>query len=117
VPGVRRDRLGERGSLRLDGGLGLEEQLLQPLDRLLPEPSSELDVMLRDVNGAKGGLDQECAVTVHLPNAAPIHVQEVSDDMFKSVHLVADRLERAVSRQLEKMREHGGERAEGPGLG
>jgi ribosomal subunit interface protein len=93
----------------------VEEQLLQPLDRLLPGPSSELDVMLRDVNGAKGGVDMECAATVHIPSAASVHVAEVSEDMFKSVHLVADRLERAVSRQLEKMREHAGERA--PGLG
>ena len=85
----------------------VEKELHAPLDALLPEPACEMDVQLKDVNGPKGGLDKEVAVTVHIPTFPQIFVVETSEDMFKSVHLVADRLDRVVRKHLERRREHG----------
>lgn len=84
----------------------VEAQLREPLELFLPEPAVEMDVMLRDNNGPKGGLDKECAVTVFLPGASPLHLTEASDDMYKSVHLMADRVERAVRKFVERRRDH-----------
>lgn len=84
----------------------VEAQLREPLELFLPEPSVEMDVMLRDNNGSKGGLDKECSVTVFLPNASPLHLTEATEDMYKSVHLMADRVDRAVRKFVERRRDH-----------
>jgi ribosomal subunit interface protein len=84
----------------------VDEQLRQPLETYLPGPAAELDVILRDNNGIKGGLDKEVSLTVHIPGLASLHLTEISDDMFKAVHLMSDRVERAVRKHLERRREH-----------
>lgn len=84
----------------------VEAQLLEPLELFLPEPAAELDVVLRDLNGPKGGQDKDCSVTVFIPGAQPLHLSETSDDMYKSVHLMRDRVERAVRKLLERRRDH-----------
>lgn len=92
-------RVGERMKRFVDA------QLREPLETYLAGPAAELDVILRDNNGPKGGPDKEVSLTVHIPNSAPIHLSESSDDMYKSVHLMADRVERAVRKHIEKRRE------------
>jgi ribosome-associated translation inhibitor RaiA len=95
----------------------VEAQLLEPLELFLPEPAAELDVVLRDGNGLKGGMDKECSVTVFIPGAQPLHLTEVSEDMYKSVHLMRDRVERAVRKYLERRRDHAHEPPPAQGIG
>ena len=74
------------------------------LERFYDNEAAELDVQLCDNNGPKGGEDKECRVTAFLPGSSPIHVTEVSDNLYKSVDLARDRLERLTKRELEKRR-------------
>jgi ribosome-associated translation inhibitor RaiA len=95
----------------------VETQLREPLELFLPEPAAELSVILRDKNGPKGGQDKECSVTVLIPGAPPLHLVELSDDMYKSVHLMRDRVERAVRKFLERRRDHSHEGPPAESLG
>lgn len=80
------------------------EHLVAPLERFYNNEAAELDVHLVDNNGPKGGQDKECRVTAFMPGGSPIHVTEVTDDIYKSIDLARDRLERLAKRELEKMR-------------
>jgi len=85
----------------------VEERLAEPLRRLVHNPAAELEVHLVDANGPKGGEDKEVRLTLHLPGARAIHVEQAAADAYTAVDLVKDRLERAVKRELERMREPG----------
>jgi ribosomal subunit interface protein len=96
----------------------VEEKLAGPLRRLVRNPAAELEVHLVDANGPKGGEDKEVRLTLHLPGARAIHVEQAAADAYTALDLVKDRLERAVKRELERMREPGrGAPAEAFGTG
>lgn len=83
----------------------VESQLWSTLDHMLPGDNSSLEVHLVDTNGPKGGQDQECRVTVHIPKRSTIHITEASDNIYKSINLCADRVERAFKKQMELIRD------------
>src|SRR4051794_18454290 len=83
----------------------VQAQLADPLQRLFPMEAAELDVHLVD-GSARGGANQECRVTLHVPNSHALHVTELSEDMFKSIALVSDRLDHVAKRHLERMNDH-----------
>jgi len=94
------------------------EQLVAPLRRLVRNPATGLEVHLVDTNGPKGGEDKGVRVTLHLPGARAIHLEQGSADAYTAVDLLKERLERAVKRELERMREPGRgprRRLSGPG--
>lgn len=62
-------------------------------------------VNLADINGPRGGLDQQCQVVVKLRPSGEVSVQHVDRDLFSAVSLAADRVSRAVSRTLDRRRE------------
>ncbi len=78
------------------------KHLVEPIEHFYDSEAAEIEIHLRDVNGPKGGNDMECSVTVRVPNGASIHVTEVSDDIYKSVDLARDRVERATKRLVER---------------
>ena len=80
-------------------------QLHAPLSLLQPSDAAQVEVHLVDNNGPKGGMDKECRVTVRMPRARAIHITEVSDNLYKSIRLCADRLDRVFKRELERQRE------------
>jgi len=96
----------------------VEQRLAEPLRRLVHNPAAELEVHLVDANGPKGGVDKEVRVTLHLPGTRALHVEQAAVDAYTALDLVKDRLERAVKRELERMREPGrGPREEAFGTG
>jgi ribosomal subunit interface protein len=85
----------------------VQSHLIDPILAFYDDEAAELDIHLRDATG-KGGVDKECSVTLHIPGSSAIHVQEVTDDFFKSVDLCRDRLENSLKRELEKRRKPSG---------
>ncbi|MEO0815395.1 MAG: HPF/RaiA family ribosome-associated protein, partial [Myxococcota bacterium] len=81
------------------------EKMLEPLKRIIDDPSAKLDVRLKALN-AKDGRNHE----VHAHFSAPQHmhfdITEVDSDMYKAVDMAHHRLLEAVRRQLEKRRGH-----------
>ena len=85
----------------------VHETLVAPLTRFFDSEAAMLEIHFVDNNGPKGGLDKECRVTLHIPGARSIHVEEAAEDPYKAVDLVRDRLEKALKREVERMREPG----------
>lgn len=80
----------------------VQKHLVEPIEHFYDSEAAEIEIHLRDSNGPKGGQDMECSVTVRVPHRQSIHVTEVSDDIYKSIDLARDRVERAAKRMIEK---------------
>jgi ribosomal subunit interface protein len=80
----------------------VQKHLVEPIERFYDSEAAEMEVHLRDNNGPKGGNDMECSVTVRVPNAASFHVTEVSEDIYKSIDLARDRVEKTAKRLVER---------------
>lgn len=80
----------------------VQKHLVDPIAHFYDSEAAEIEIHLRDTNGPKGGQDMECAVTVRVPHAQSIHVTETSDDMYKSIDLCRDRVEKAAKRMIER---------------
>jgi putative sigma-54 modulation protein len=87
----------------------VEMHLDRALDRIFQQQAVHVDVHLVDTNVGKGGMDLAARVTLSVPGAPAIHVEEVSDDMHKAVVGACERLERAAKRWLDKRHHHPGE--------
>lgn len=92
----------------------VEKRLLQSIERFADDEAAELEVMLRDTNGTKGGEDKECSVTLRMPGSAGLHISETTSDIFQSIDLAQDRLVKAAKREMEKKRTVSGHRASNP---
>ena len=79
--------------------------LVAPIERFCDDPAASVEVHLVDTNGPKGGLnDKECRVTVLMPGSRGLHLTEATDDIYKSVALAKDRLERLSKKEVERRR-------------
>ncbi|QRK08126.1 ribosome-associated translation inhibitor RaiA [Archangium violaceum] len=81
------------------------QHLVEPIARYIEDEASEIEIALVDINGTKGGVDQECRVTVRMPGFAGIHITETAETMFQAIDAMRDRLERTIKRTVEKRRE------------
>src|SRR5918996_3534391 len=81
----------------------VQTHLVEHIKRFHDSEAAELEIHLRDTNGPKGGQDKECSVTVRFPHGGhPIHVTELSEDIYKSIDLARDRVETSAKRLLER---------------
>jgi putative sigma-54 modulation protein len=92
--------------LRLSQGMKryAHEHVVEPLNRFYDNEAAELRVELGDVNGSKGGVDKECHLTLHMPGARTIQIEEATPDSYASMDAAADRLVRAAKKELQRMR-------------
>jgi putative sigma-54 modulation protein len=99
--------------VNVDEGLRafVQTHVERALQRIFQQQAVEVDVHLVDTNGPKGGVDKSARVTLHVPGAKAMHVEEVSDDVRKAVVGACERLERAAKRWLDKHHHHPGEAA------
>ena len=81
-----------------------QEHVAEPLNRFYDNEAAELRVELGDANGSKGGVDKECHLTLHMPGARTIQIEETTPDPFASMDAAADRLVRAAKKELQRMR-------------
>ena len=82
----------------------LEKHVTRPLARIFDDAAAELSIHLDDARPRRGGVDQECRLSFHLPGARTLHVESVEDDVHKALLGAAERLKRLVKRELSKMR-------------
>ena len=52
-------------------------------------------------------MDKECHLTLHMPGARTIQIEEATQDPYASMDAAADRLVRAAKKELERMRKGG----------
>ncbi len=79
--------------------------LVDPLAKYIEDDASEIEIALVDTNGPKGGLDQECRVTVRTPGFSGMHVTETAETIFQSIDAARDTLERVIKKTIEKRRD------------
>ena len=85
----------------------IREYAMEHLARRLAKHGHRIQTVIvrfGDANGAKGGADKLCRVEVLVPHQPPIVVEEIESDLRAAIDLCADRVEKAVQRDLERMR-------------
>lgn len=65
----------------------------------------QVEVMIEDENGPRGGFDQVCRVVVKLSNGMKLRHERRGLDLYANVSLIADKVKQRVGRQLAKMRD------------
>jgi ribosome-associated translation inhibitor RaiA len=65
----------------------------------------EVVVRFEDVNGPRGGIDKECRLQVRLAPWGALEVEERRADLYAAIDVAAQRLGRAVARELERRRD------------
>lgn len=81
------------------------EHLVDPIAKYIDDEATEVEIALVDINGNKGGVDQECRVTVRMPGFSGIHITETAETMFQAIDALRDRLENTIKRTVEKRRD------------
>jgi ribosomal subunit interface protein len=92
--------------MRLSQGMKsyAQEHVVAQLKRFYDNEAAELRVELGDARGSKGGLDKECHLTLRMPGARTIQIEESTQDPYASLDVAGDRLIRAAKKELERMR-------------
>lgn len=92
----------DRHDILDDAGRELAERRLRfALTRFEPQVARVL-LVLRDVNGPRGGIDKACRLDVHLRDGNPLSISDADANALAAVSRVADRAGRAVGRRLQR---------------
>lgn len=95
----------DRGDLLDDAKrLLIERRLLFALARFELR-IKQVDLVIHDENGPRGGIDKSCRISVALHQASDVVISDRDSDIFKSISRVADRAARAVSRAISRANE------------
>ncbi|QYZ66584.1 MAG: hypothetical protein OI74_15780 [Gammaproteobacteria bacterium (ex Lamellibrachia satsuma)] len=62
-------------------------------------------VRLSDINGPRGGVDNQCRIQVVLPGLPDVVIEDIDMDMYAAIDRAADRASCAVSRKLARQRD------------
>ena len=91
--------------MRVSAGLKryAEEHVVQPLRRFYDNEAAELRVELGKDNGNRGESSQ-CHLTLRMPGARTIQIEESTPDVYGALDVAADRLVRVAKKELAKMR-------------
>ena len=84
------------------------DRLVRPLTRFYDDAAAELRVEFGDTNGPKRGEDRECHLTLHMPRAGTLQIEETTQDCYASLDSASERLIRICHRELERMRQPAG---------
>jgi putative sigma-54 modulation protein len=92
--------------MRLSTGIKnyAHEHVVAQLERFYDNEAAELRVELGDARGSKGGLDKECHLTLRMPGARTIQIEESTQDPYASLDAAGERLIRAAKKEIERMR-------------
>ena len=92
--------------MRLSAGIKnyAQEHVVAQLARFYDNEAAELRVELGDARGSKGGPDKECHLTLRMPGARTIQIEESTQDPYASLDVAGDRLVRAAKKEIERMR-------------
>jgi ribosome-associated translation inhibitor RaiA len=87
--------------------------VLQPLRRFYDNEAAELRVEL-GVGNKNRAETRECHLTLRMPGARTIQIEETTSDPYGSLDLAAARLMRTAKKELQRMRRPSGHRKEHP---
>jgi ribosomal subunit interface protein len=82
--------------------------LVRPLTRFYDNEAAELRVEFGDARPGKRGPDIECHLTLHMPGARRLQIEETTKSPYTSLDAATDRLVRVAKKELERMRDPGG---------
>lgn len=82
----------------------LQKHVTKPIARVYDDSAALLEVHLGDARPRRGGVDQECRLSFRMPGANTIHVETVAQDIHAAFIEAADKLKRAVKKELDKKR-------------
>ena len=101
--------------MRISAGLKryAEEHLVQPLRRFYDNEAAELRVEVGRDNGNRGE-SKECHLTLRMPGAKTIQIEQSTPDVYGCLDVAADRLVRVAKKELEKMRQGKGRHKQHP---
>jgi putative sigma-54 modulation protein len=88
----------------------LQDQLREGIYRALGRVSPwirEIDVVVSDTNGPRGGPDKQCRMILRGRSIASIVVEQLGVDVRATVAAVAERAERALLRSVDRSRSLG----------
>ena len=80
-----------------------EQHLVQPLFRFYDNEAAELRIEVGRTNGNHGET-KECHLTLRMPGAKTIQIEETTSDVYGSLDLASSRLVRAAKKTLSKRR-------------
>ena len=83
--------------------ISMERRLRFALSRF-GDSINRVTVRLTDLNGPKGGIDKECLIVVKLQKGGEVIVQGSGMDCNATLNYCADRIGRAVDRELTRYR-------------
>jgi ribosomal subunit interface protein len=66
---------------------------------------SRVAVLLADINGPRGGRDKRCRIRVRLHPAIEVVVEDTESDLYTAIDRAAERVGRAVVRQIRRQRQ------------
>ncbi len=84
-----------RGLLRRES----ERRLRCTTDRFAPY-IREIDVVLRDVNGPRGGVDKLCRVIAKLHKGGRVEIEERNSTFVGAIRVASKRLRRLLTRRI-----------------
>ena len=67
----------------------------------------KVTVRFEDTNGARGGVDKQCQISVTLRPSGSVLVEDVDADLHVVIDRTAERVSRVVARDLQRRREAG----------
>jgi putative sigma-54 modulation protein len=79
----------------------VERRLNAALDRF-ERRISRVNVQLRDVNGPRGGIDQECRIAVKLVGVGDVFIEQRDESLHAAVATAVDRTAEAVRRAVAR---------------
>jgi putative sigma-54 modulation protein len=72
--------------------------------RKLGERVERVEVRVQDVNGPRGGVDKQCAISLGAAGLRPITVKAAAPDYYHAISLAAGRLKAAAMRLADRSR-------------
>ena len=79
----------------------IERRLSSALDRF-GQQVSRVAVQLRDLNGPRGGVDQECRIAIKLVPSGELFIEQRDESLDAAVATAADRAAEAVRRAVAR---------------
>lgn len=90
--------------LSAEDSTAIEKRVHAAMSRLSRDVEA-IDVVVRDVNGPKGGVDQFVRLTAHLRGLPAITVSDCHQNVLGAATRCAQRLSQSVRRQVDRFRQ------------
>lgn len=82
----------------------VEEKIIKKVSRYFDDPSTVMDINIRDINGPKGGIDKEVDIVITIKgDKKPIKITERDMYVREAIDKSSERLEKLLRRYKDKL--------------